>query len=409
MSNETVEHQKPEKPSFLAEAMMRRTSGGGRKRDIVAEVIDVDPEKGVIHVKDDQGEMRIEISSYTVDRMAKAGRSPRKEASHEGWIIDARMAEHARPGSKIILEGIVDYGKRGEEQTANYPVNWIRIAPMNDAKVRTALISSDGPKDGVFHIYEWARRGMGEQMTATYAKKLDAQMLVQAEQQREYQQTGKRANVDATFGFVVRVHQDGYVLAHSPILHWNQTDSRPFSGDELRQAVDYYRDAFPDTSVEVIPVRVYRPSSNITKDIQGTFPRARVLNGTRSSEEQGLPLPAYGKGTAVVEGVLLLSTGKLDPRTGERKGAENNWVNAVYASGKISHAMEAVLTADEKQLKVHKDLELVFPGAPEQKAQEESAPTQEKPQEKQQPDADDPFAFLETENEEDVENDMTMR
>lgn len=394
----TAEQQKPEKPSFLVDAMMRRASGGGtgRKRDLVAEVISVDPEKGIILAKDDQGEMQIEVSTYTTDRMVKAGRAPRKDASHEGWLIDERMAEQAPAGTRIILEGIIDYGKRGKDQTTPYPANWIRIAPVMDSKVATGMISSEGSKNGVYHIFEWPKQGLTTEKTQVLASRLDKQIAAFNEQQAEYKRTGKHGTVDASIGFVVRVHQEGHVLAHTPILHWNQSESRPYSGEELTLAVEYYREAFPETTVEIIPVRVHRPSTNISHDTQQNFPRARTLNGTRSANEPGMPLPAYGKGTAVVDGILLFSTGKIDARTGERKGAENNWVNAVYASGKIYHAMEAVLSSDGQQLKVHKDLELVFPGAPDGRHRENDAPTLESAGQAEKPlaDADDAFGFL---------------
>ena len=197
---------------------------------------------------------------------------------------------------------------------------------------------------------------------------------------------------------MVRAAADGVVFAHTPVMHWNKDEGRTISGEELNQIVEYYRDSYPDASVDVIPVQVHRPSNNMQEKPQSTFPRAKMLNSIRSTIELGQPLPTYGLGMAVAQGVISLSPGKINPRTGERKGAENDWVNAVFASSKISHAMEAIPTFSGDTLKTHPDLELVFPGEPahgpgEAQAQQSKGPSVA--QKQAEPDEDNPFAGLE--------------
>lgn len=383
------------RPALLAAAMAgnRSGGGGGKRRDIHAEVISVDAEAGRMLVKDKDGEMVVEVSDYTVDRMAKAksGAKPRADASHEGWMIDSRMADIAQPGTKVILESMIDYGHRGEDQKSPYPVGWIRLAPVNDMKVREALVSSDGRKGSVFHVYEWADRGL--ESHESYGRLLDRKIVEAAEAAKLAEADKKHPPVKATLGFVVRAAADGVVFAHTPIMHWNKDEKRTISGEELNQIVSYYKDSYPDANVDVIPVQVHRPSGNMQSSPQSTFPRSKILNAIRSVNELGQPLPPYGQGMAVVHGLISLSPGKIDPRTGERKGAENDWVNAVFASGKIAHAMEAIPTHSGETLKMHPDLEPVYPGDPGH-AQNESHTQQPASPAVAGADEDNPFAHL---------------
>ena len=380
------------RPALLAAAMAgNRSSGGGRRRDVHAEVISVDAEAGKMLVKDKSGEMVIEVSSYTVDRMEKSGAKPRADASHEGWMIDKRMADLAKPGTKVILESMIDYGQRGEDQKSPYPVGWIRLAPVNDMKAREALVSSDGRKGSVYHVYEWADRGL--ESHESYGRLLDRKIAESGASNLAGASDKKHQPVKATLGFVVRAAADGMVFAHTPVMHWNKDEKRTISGEELNQIVSYYKDSYPDATVDVIPVQVHRPSGNMQSNPQSTFPRSKILNAIRSVNELGQPLPPYGQGMAVVQGLISLSPGKVDPRTGERKGAENDWVNAVFASGKIAHAMEAIPTHSGETYKMHPDLELVYPGDPGH-AQNESQAQQPASPAVAGADEDNPFAHL---------------
>ena len=73
MSDEQEQSNKTgSRPALLAAAMAGgRSAGGGsgRRRDIVAEVLSVNAKDGTMRVKDALGEMVVEVSSYTVDRM----------------------------------------------------------------------------------------------------------------------------------------------------------------------------------------------------------------------------------------------------------------------------------------------------------------------------------------------------
>lgn len=385
------------RPALLAAAMAggRSSGGGGRRRDIVAEVLSVDAKAGTMQVKDAGGELLVEVSRHTADRMEKKGAKPRADASHEGWLIDGRMADVAQPGTRVILESMIDYGSRGEDQKSPYPVGWIHLAPANEMKAREALVSSDGPRSSVYHVYEWPLRAL--ETHERYGQLLDREIARAAESFGAVGADKKHPPVKATLGFAVRAAADGVVFAHTPVMHWNKDEGRTISGKELDQIVNYYRDCYPDASVDVIPVQVHRPSNNMRENPQATFPRAKMLSSIRSVVEIGQPLPTYGLGMAVVPGVISLSPGKIDPRTGARKGEENNWANEVYASGKIDHAMEAVPTFSGEKLKIHPDLELVFPGEPahghgEAQAQQPQSQTASR---KDDLDDDNPFAGLE--------------
>lgn len=371
-------------PSFM-KMPTGETVGKGRKRDLVVEVKGYHfPEgkdkPGVLEVEDLQSKrtLFVQISKYADQRFTS-------QALWEGNHIDKRMEENNPKGTIVVLEGLVDYGPdSGKDISKPLPINWIAGAPQNKDKIVQGVLTLRGNKERVFDVQVWDQQAIKvediEQLKDTFNQAVEYYQRNKA----HHEETGEHLPRKSIPGVQFRAVLDGVVVEMSPpvqdhMLDQTAPDKRlPLSFEEIKMAAEYFKQhiaaRYPNAVVEVTTFKSYPASQNLTHAETSPLATMALTKGKLAPDAD---YPAFGGATLATEGVLLLSPGKLNPKTGKRIGEENDWANNVFVSGKKFPVQEMILTTEGIKPVLSEALAVQYPRTTQEQALAEKAEAQQ--------------------------------
>lgn len=346
-----------------------KEQGRGRLRDVLVEILEIDEKTGVIKVKE-VGDQEREFYAAPNERMHKDAQIV-KTADFQGNLVDSRLEKAFPEGSKVVLEGLLDYTESDLGKDAEKPLQyrWLSSAPRdyvdeNDnvhKKVITGTISALGYTSNdefkAINVFLFSKEA---KKVDDLVELFDEQYVALWSEYQKEQETGERGPVKPKYGFaLVALNKENEVVACFPpttnhagsafqdAVKGISTDENvrnwykyaPPSGEELKQIASAYEKelqgmGYDDVHLEAVLVKSYSPSKNL----KGT--------GVKRLSEMHYPLfldknnnepvlPRFGGGIAVVkEGVISLSPGKFNQRTNKIEGGENDFVNHLYASAR---------------------------------------------------------------------------
>lgn len=364
-------------PSFMNMPTSNGASGKGFKCDVVVEVKAYHLSYGVIEVKEvDTGrEYFVAISKYADQRYTA-------QAEWEGNHIDKRMMTNNPVGSRIALEGLTDYGDESGKTMENpLSINRVIALPVNPSKTIEGIMTLRGMKDKAFDVQVWNPKAVDNLDTLKNA--FDGTVAHYIQGVEHHAKTGEYLARKGVPGIQFRAVQDGVVVELSPAVqdHSLSKDAKdkrlPLSFAEIKDAAAFFRDhfqnRFPGCTVEAAVYTSFPASQNLT--YPESSPLATMAK-TKGKLAQDQDYPAYGGATLAVEGVLKLSPGKLNTKTGERRGEENDWADSLMVSGKKFHVHEAITSVDGMKPVISEGLAMQYPRRPGESAEQAATQSQ---------------------------------
>lgn len=363
--------------------------GGGQshRRDVVATVMGYALDQGVMRVK----EVATGREYYVqIDPRSEVPNVP--QAAFVGGIIDARMQKNLPVGSPIVLERLIDFGEKsaaGSKPENPLWVRWINSAPTDPSKRIEGIITITGGKDRAYGVQVWDRQAVRLDNLESIKDRFDQAVAYDIQSAEHYAKTGQRLPIKGVPGVQFRAVVDGKVVAFSPPVFDHrlvpdlppEEKYKPLGFDEIKQAAAYYaeyfKERYPNAEVEVVLFTNYPASRNLTYPENSPLERmAGARINLEHDSDQTVPM------ALACEGVVILSPGALNPRTGERIGAENQWGNNVYASGEKFSVHERIADANGQKVTLSDGLKITYPFAKtDQEAKatsvEENKPTDE--------------------------------
>jgi len=377
----------------MANPMMQRyndqTGGGGRVFDVKAEVTDYDLKAGIASVRlSDHSAPVQEGFPAEIDVKISTGspKPSRPDADFEGNAIDQRMADNIPAGDTVILEEL--YIKASQSGPA--PVRWISSAPgANPAKVLEGQYTASGiaktDTNGerafeVTNIQQWSKRGMTPDEFFTDQMKANFDQGVENHLKRQ-NDPSVDLPVSANVGVALRAIKNNEVIDYIPPVSYNRDEKRPMSFDEVQAGYEGYKSHIEatygeDVSVEVVPVREF-PVAPSAREIMARSAAQRMVR-TASPLNEVDTAPNIGNQSLSVPGVIALSPGKLNPRDGSRKGAENQWVTDAYFSARKNHIHDVIPNANGEKVEVSSVIRerMSYPARPGAEQSDEASQTQ---------------------------------
>lgn len=347
----------------------------GIRSDLLCEVIGVDPEKGTITAKVLAGPREIEGKEIALSLREPGQPIPGSE--FQGNRIDSRLVEALANRNVFVAEAAILY-----PGSTNAKCRWISpVTPQVQVdggsipKVVTGPITAtvradrEGKKIPV-GVQVWDRQAseVNEETMGRLRDELDATQEYIKKSYEIYKQNGTGLPVRETTGFAFfALNGKGEMVAMSPSIVDHRSpvfraiaedmsdDARvkylfsPPTGEDLNAVFEAFKEqlkelGYDDAKIVMATCRNYRPS-----ELQPLS--ARVLNlasqqGILFVDKDKTPIFA-GPSTpsvAAAFGVVTLSPGKVKIVKGSPKlvGAENNFVNNVYASARMQLLPEAL-------------------------------------------------------------------
>jgi len=326
---------------------------------------------GIMQVKDlsTGQELFVTIRGEKTKPVQKTEQGEDVDYPFVGYCIDDGMKQALVPGDRVVLEALDTFPDAG--LTAEKPVNagYIRGLPTDESKVVQGVITLEGNTQKCFSVKVWEPKALTIEELAQ-RQEFDASVDYYLQKQAAMNETGQRLPVKATYGVQYRViNEQGELVGMSPMLADHSLDKslpneerfKPMgTEDVVREFASfeaYAQSRVPGCRVEAAVFKQYmqskhmawgNPKSSVmTPQVKMCMAKSRFF----STDEY---MPKFGGGVwAAKEGILKLSTGKIDQRKGVRIGAENEFPSEVWVRGVQGHVHSFIADVNGEQLNIH--------------------------------------------------------
>ncbi len=324
--------------------------------------------------------IRPETISKNIQRSQESG-SKGLMIKWEGYLIDQRMAEHLKPGQKIVLERMEEQrtvqhnGKSARVVVADRVLN---VADPHPEKAFEGLFSISTYQSKVFHVQSWERKAVSIDDTVNIERirqRLD-------EGSQAYLNKQLKPHMGVQFRVVQPIGTELTVIDTSPTFDWvpRKTDEHgqevepghPLDAQKFMELLfdaregygAYVNEKFPEAQfpgrfIEVCPYINYRAGqmSRYMVIPERTFDPLYKLAHTQTKLAQDDEAFVQGKNVAVL-GVLQLSADQPDPVN--RTYISRNIAVRLHASGPMGHVHAWVRSSDDKKTVPHEALRNVL-------------------------------------------------
>lgn len=373
------------RPPFAPKA--ERTDGQGDRRlqDVIARVEKIDAENGIVYVTAAPEAGQDQGKNYTVSIRDKAG-AINKVAEFEGNFIDNRMESAIPAGAVIVLEGLLDEGKENDGWT-KATARWIVAAPPVEGKLVRGLITASSYHGNVNRVQVWHENAFDLSDTETLDSLKNNFDQKVSEFNGSFDGEGKFVGpVKPRLGFQLRaVNESGEIVHLSDPISWNEDGESPASqdgqvkggmitGEYLQSWAEWYKGMAQENGLtpELVVFRDYKASKDYNVPASGplnTMVRTRGPQDANQSADDQDREAIFGR-TLGGKGILILSAGKLNTRTGERKGERNDYVNRIILSERKGHIHSRITGPNGEARTMHANLEPIFPTASQGQARQ---------------------------------------
>lgn len=352
----------PDNQSIIAMLEPRNKSAEGRKKDLLVEITGYDLKHGVMHVKD------AENVAFTARINPNKQVTSDNTYAFEGNKIDSRMERTLPIGSKVVLQGAIDYGVRDQNKPLN--TDWVMTTPVDPNKLVSGILSAvpytdrQSGEEKVGKVLRWSTKAFSEAdfsspMFNRVSEMMDrgAQYSEEATRRREAGEPPLAIKPHLGFQFRAVDRSKGEIVELSNLVDYNPTAKRPPNTQDFKDCFNWFKqhinDKFqdPNVQIEVTMYNTYRGSKNFD-----VTPNVRNLTHTGMNIAHDQPSQILQGGILAGEGFIKLSTGKVDPRTGQRSGEQNDFANSIIASGRKYPAQTMIPDTGGNYLKVSPSL-----------------------------------------------------
>lgn len=334
---------------------------------------------GVMQVKElaSGRELFVAIRSEKARPIKKNEKGEDVDYPYVGYLIDEGMKQNLVPGDRVVLEAMDTYPDAG--QSAEKPVlaNYIRGLPTDESKVIQGVITLEGNTQKCFSVKVWEPKALTIEDLAQ-REDFNAAVEYYLQKQAAFNETGQRLPVKPVPGVQYRViNAQGELVGMSPMLADHSLDQslpqeeryKPMSTEdvvrEFASFEAYAQERVPGCRVEAVVFNQFMHSKHMAWQKPGSTvmtPQVKMCMAKGRYFHNDEHLPKFGGGVlAAKEGILKLSTGKIDQRKGVRIGAENQFPSEVWVRGVQGHVHSMIADVNGAEIKIHPGMAVVLP------------------------------------------------